>query len=218
MKNLKNTISKVILVFTTVLLGTACKKDKDRSTISTEALVDYQIVMLLKSPTKSEVRAVFFAKSDNKIIARLVGLESDHAQTVSMNNNTITISDNTTKASFKISLKEDNGGNISISGINYTTPDDTNMKVDAFYMTKTEGMFPINNSHYGGPATLTFTASNWRYGIYANAVGNYAAIDKGAWKGTIAGGSFMGISIKDNNRWYMVLQKGVNGYDIFYLI
>ncbi len=219
MKTITQTLIKTVFLFSILALYTACKKDKDRSTISHAALVDYQIVVLLKSPTKTETRAVFFSKGDNSVIARLVGIDSDHAQSVSMKNDVLTVREGgEQKSSFQFSLKQDNAGNISINTVNYSIPDDVNMKVEAFYMTKTTGMLPLSNTQYGGPAALTFMANTWRYTAVTNVVGNYSQIAPGAWKGSLGGGAYMGVSIKENNQWHMVLQIGKNRYDIFYLI
>lgn len=219
MKTITQTLIKTLFLFSILTTYTACKKDKDRSTISHAALIDYQIVVLLKSPTKTETRAVFFSKAENSVTARLVGIDSDHAQSVSMKNDVLTVREGgEQQSSFRFSLKQDNTGNITINTVSYTIPDDVNMKVEAFYMTKTAGMFPLPNSDYSGPAGLQFMANTWRYTAVNNVVGNYSQIAPGAWKGTLGGSSYMGVSIKEDNRWHMVLQIGKNRYDIFYLV
>lgn len=219
MKTIRQTLIKTVFLCSILALYTACKKDKDRSTISHADLIDYQIVVLLKSPTKTETRAVFFSKAENSVIARLVGIDSDHAQSVSMKNNTLTVREGgEQKSSFQFSLKQDNAGNITINTVSYNIPDDVNMKVEAFYMTKTTGMFPLPNSDYSGPAGLQFMANTWRYTAVNNVVGSYSPIAPGAWKGSLGGSAYMGVSIKEDNRWHMVLQIGKNRYDIFYLV
>ncbi len=220
MKKITPILIPSLLIAFLLISFTSCKKDKDKSSINAASLTKYQLLIMMKSPTKADTRVVLFSNTDNKTIAQLVGVDSDHAQTVTLSNNTITLQETGgDKASFAFSLKEDNNGEIVITDVKYTNTADPNMKVQAYYINKTAEMYPIKGSHYDGGAAglLIFDANTWRYSG-STLTGTYSQVAPGTWKGTAGGKLYMGVSFKENNRPYIVLQTAKERYAVYFLV
>ncbi len=220
MKKITSLLIPSVLIAMLFVSFTSCKKDKDQSSITVASLAKYHVSVLIKSPVKAETRLVLFSNADNKTTAQLVGIDFDQAQTVTLSNNTLTLQETSgDKATFTFMLKEDNNGEITLTDVKYTNTTDPNMKVQAYYITKIEGVYPIKATGYSGvtSGSLYFGANTWGYSG-STRPGTYSLISQGAWKGDLDGRSFMGVVFKENNRQYMILQTAKQRYDIYYLV
>lgn len=211
MKQFTTISLKVLLVATLLTMYTGCKKDNDQdnSTISPGELAGYQWLLFINNGTGTEMRLVHFTQSGNDVTATIEDVVLKKSQPVSLRNDSFSIDEKDDGISvFHFKLKKDANGNPVINTVAYKDRQNPAKTVQSVhYITKSSEIIPFQTNSYEGPGFLQFNAGTWRYYAVPNAMGNYTEIAPGAWKGTLSGSQYMGISAKINNRWRMFLQK-----------
>ncbi|OJW45751.1 MAG: hypothetical protein BGO56_00850 [Sphingobacteriales bacterium 48-107] len=202
---------KVLLVATLLTMYTGCKKDNDQdnSTFSPGELAGYQWLLFINNGTGTEMRLVHFTQSGNDVTATIESVTLKKSQSLSLRNDGFSIDEKGDGISvFHFKLKKDANGEPVINMVEYKDRQNPAKTIQSVhYITKSSEIIPFQNNSYEGPGFLQFNAGTWRYYAVPNAMGNYTEIAPGAWKGTLNGAQYMGVSAKINNRWRMFLQK-----------
>jgi len=213
---------KALLLATILVSYTGCKKDKDRdnSTINPEELAGYQWLLFLSNGLDTEIRLVHFTKSGNDVTATIENVTLKKSQPLSLRNDGFSIDEKGDGISvFHFKLKKDTNGNPVINTVSYKDRQNPNKTIQSVhYITKSSEIIPFQHNSYEGAGFLEFPGNVWRYYAFPNTTGNYVQIAPGAWKGTLNGYQFMGVSAKINNRWRMFLQKAGENWMMFSII
>jgi len=211
---MKNIFKMLPILVLTVMVS--CKKDKNKSTIAASELLNYQLVVTLKNLNTTDIRLFYFTADGDNVNGTLEGLNVKKDQTVIIKNDGFIFNETENGSiTYNFNFTKDVNGNLSVKSISFKNNTDVNMSVETSYISKIPDVLPFENVQYeaaaGSNITLSFFANNttWRYFGVTNSVGSYTKVTRGAWKGTIDGRSYMGLSIKEANRSYMLL-KGTN--------
>lgn len=220
MKNLNGKL-KILPFFLLILLLASCKK-KDNSTIQISELLNYQLAVTLQSPAYTDLRLIYFTQTGKNVTAILEGINLKTSQVVKLENDHLIIDQNKDgKIIYSFFLNKDASGALTINNLSYENKTDPSMQIEAQYITKVADIFPFRNSHYDGGqggGLLIFTSNAWYYSRQSNNPGSFSELAAGAWKGSLEGKAYMGVSVKENNQWHMILQIAAEGFKKFFLV